>query len=241
MRNIKIVDIRSLDNNVFYHYTSKNNLDNIDINGLEPRIGDNAIGIEKNEKIFFTIGITNSLILMESWIRWLIAKSPTEIPTRKIRIPFYRLCCFILRIPIFKPLLTLFVKIELKIKLKKINAYKKLKNILDNSVYLKLDLEREFDYSFNDIDEVKNRNFDRKLLNLMYPHKSNVNDTYMEYWNMHTIPKHTIPTTKINLVKIGESFKASDILEYMVKHSEIKIKKELPFLYGYLKWLKNNK
>lgn len=73
--NYPTIDIKDLDKNAFFHYTNINNIDSIFQKGLIPAIGDNATGVEKSEKVFFTIEMTNSLILMESWIKWMIAKS----------------------------------------------------------------------------------------------------------------------------------------------------------------------
>lgn len=84
--------------------------------------------------------------------------------------------------------MTLFVKCEFKVKPLITREYKKLKAILDDSVYLTLDLEYNEDYSLKDIDEVKDGNFDRKLLEMMYT-KANVNENYMEYWNSCIIGK----------------------------------------------------
>lgn len=239
--NYKTVEIEKLEKNVFLHYTNKSNLDNIMKKGLEPRIGDNAYGFESHEKVFFTVGITNSLILMESWLKWLIAKSGIDLPGKKLDRPMSNFAHKIIKIKIFPQfLINMFVKLELNTKYKKINAYKTLKEILDNSVYLKLDLENNVDYIFDDYDEIKNSTYNRNLLRLMYSYNSDVNDKQMEYWNMHTIFEKTIEPYKISIVTVNGSSKASDILEYMRRNSEIKIKKELPYLYGYFKWLYNN-
>lgn len=63
------IDIKDLDKNTCFHYTNINNLENIFHEGLKLAIDDNAMGIQQSEKVFFTIGGTNSLILMESWLR----------------------------------------------------------------------------------------------------------------------------------------------------------------------------
>lgn len=64
--------------------------------------------------------------------------------------------------------------------------------------------------------------------------KSNVNDNRMEYWNMHTFSNKTISPEKIHLVKVGNCYKAIKILEYMRKHTHIKIKRELPLYMNIL-------
>lgn len=237
MDQFEVIDIKNTDKNTFFHYTNIHNLDSISKNGLEPRIGDNAIGIEENKKIFFTIGITNSLILMESWIKWLIAKSPTDFPGKRLDGPVYKIATIMLKIKFLQPLITLFVRWELSTKYKRISAYKKLKKILDESVYLSLDLKEGVDFSFSDMDEVKGNTFDRALLKYLYSYKSNVDDFNMEYWNMHTTANKMIEKEKIKMIKVGDSTNASDILEYMRKNSDIKIKKDLPYLYGYFQWI----
>lgn len=234
------IDIKDLPKNAYFHYTDIHNLDSILTEGLRPSIGDNAVGIEKSEKIFFTMGITNSLVLMESWLRWLMAKSLSDMPGKSLDKPMYKLATTLLKLKIFQPLLTFVVKCELKSKIIRYREFKRLKQILDNSIYFSLDLEYYSDFSLNDIDEVKKGKFDRKLLKLMY-NKSNVEDEFMEYWNMHTYSGKTIIPEKIHLLKLGDSYKASDILEYMRQNTNIKIKRDLPYLYEYFKWLEKNK
>lgn len=234
------IDISDLPKNTYFHYTSIDNIDSIMEKGLEPLIGDNAVGIEKSKKVFFTIGINNSLVLMDSWIRWLIGKSITNIFGNKLNKPIYKLGTFIIKFKIFHFISTFLVKCELKIPFIKKKEYKRLHNILDNSIYLSLDLEYYADYSLDDIDEVKAGKFDKNLVKLLY-NNSNIEDVSMEYWNMHTYSDKIIEPNKIHLIKIGDSYKASDILEYMRKNTEIKIKKDLPYLYGYFKWLDKQK
>ncbi len=232
------IDIKDLPKNTYFHYTDVNNLESILTNGLQPAIGDNAVGIEKSEKIFFTIGITNSLVLMESWLRWLIAKSLSDMPGKKLDKPVYKLATSLLKIKAFQPLMTFIVKRELKSKHIRKKEFKRFKQILDNSVYFALELEYYSDFSLNDIDEVKEGKFDKKLLKLMY-NNSDVEDDHMEYWNMHTYSGKTIEPEKIHLLKVGNSYKASDILDYMRQNTEIKIKRDLPILYEYFKWLES--
>ena len=84
---------------------------------------------------------------------------------------------------------------------------------------------------------VKSGKFDKELLKLLYGNQSNTDDTKMEYWNRHTIINKPIAKEKIKIVTVDNSIKASDILEYMRENATIKIKRELPFLYGYFKWV----
>lgn len=58
LKNITIKDIQDIDIQFsFFHYTNKNNIDSIDKNGLVPKIGDSATGIEKTKKYFLLLGI----------------------------------------------------------------------------------------------------------------------------------------------------------------------------------------
>ena len=59
-------------------------------------------------------------------------------------------------------------------------ACKKLDNISENSVFLKLDLVENIDFSYDDIDEVKNQPFSRKQLSYIYTYGNDVNDSKME-------------------------------------------------------------
>lgn len=62
-------------NHTFFHYTNKNNLNSIYKNGLELRIGENALYVEKSKKIFFVEGVEGILIIMDVWLKWLTSKS----------------------------------------------------------------------------------------------------------------------------------------------------------------------
>ena len=46
------ITIQDVENN-FFHFTSKNNLDSIKLNGLIPKIGKHAKFLEKTKKVFF--------------------------------------------------------------------------------------------------------------------------------------------------------------------------------------------
>lgn len=68
--NIKEIDKES----TFLHYTDKDNVRNIFKVGLLPKIGKSAKNIELNKKVFFTEGFDNTLLLMDSWIKWLMLR-----------------------------------------------------------------------------------------------------------------------------------------------------------------------
>ena len=152
LKNIKIEDIENVDvKYAFFHYTNIENLESIDKNGLVPKIGNNATGIELTEKIFFAIGDKGVFAIMDSWIRWLIAKRLTDLPGEKADIPFYRFCTFIMRLPIIHYIIAIIVNIvvwlEFRFKPFKLKSFKIMKSILDNSVILTLNLKEEEDFS----------------------------------------------------------------------------------------------
>lgn len=69
------IDIKNLDKEKsFLHYTDKKNVENIFNIGLLPRIGKNSKNIELNKKCFFTEGFDNTLLLMDSWLKWLVLR-----------------------------------------------------------------------------------------------------------------------------------------------------------------------
>lgn len=52
MNQLGFVDIDEINDDLFLHYTSIENLDSISINGLQPKIGKNSKVIEKTKKSF---------------------------------------------------------------------------------------------------------------------------------------------------------------------------------------------
>lgn len=243
LQNIKIKDIQDLDIQFsFFHYTNSNNIKSIDENGLIPKIGNSAIGIELTEKIFFAIGSKGVFSICDSWIRWLIAKRLTDLPGEKADIPFYRFCTFIMRLPVIHHIVAIIVNfvvwIEFKCKIFKTKSFKIMKNILDTSNFLILDLEENVDFSYKDIDEVKAQVFDRKLLKLVYAKQNKMDSKKMDYWNMHTFSNVVISPSKISLVKLNNTYSCTDILVWMVKNSKIDLKVFSPYLYEFLNYYK---
>lgn len=70
---MNIIDLNEFDGeNAFYHFTSRDNYESISLNGLIPSIGDNANGIEKTSKVFFSKGNIGFLRICDVWINWFI-------------------------------------------------------------------------------------------------------------------------------------------------------------------------
>ena len=67
------IDLNEFDGeNAFYHFTNRDNYESISLNGLIPSIGDNANGIEKTSKVFFSKGNIGFLRICDVWINWFI-------------------------------------------------------------------------------------------------------------------------------------------------------------------------
>ena len=61
-------------NEVYYHFTKTKDLESILQNGLIPKVGENAKGVEDSNKVFFSKGKEGVLKLIDVWIRWYIVR-----------------------------------------------------------------------------------------------------------------------------------------------------------------------
>ena len=228
------IDIKELNKTtVFLHYTDKRNVKSIFSVGLLPKIGKNSKNIELNKKVFFTEGFDNTLFLMDSWIKWLVLRPKSNF--------IYKCGFFYMTHKIFpKIVVDLIFKNWIKSDKKVKYACEKLDNILKNSVFLKLDLVENVDFSYSDIDEVKNQSFSRKQLGYVYTCDSDVSDSKMELWNMHTLKDKIIEPEKIKLIEINNNNCAKDIVLYMVDNTDLSIEDKCPFLVKYLNYLNYN-
>ncbi len=71
MEKITVQSIYELEKNKgiksYLHFTNSGNMNNINKEGLKPKIGENAMWIEKSEKIFFSEGFEETMKLMDVW------------------------------------------------------------------------------------------------------------------------------------------------------------------------------
>ena len=226
INNLEYIDLDEINNNLFLHYTSIDNLDSININGLQPKIGKNSKVIEKTKKIFFTIGDKGALVIMDSWLKWLVAKPVSNF--------IYYIGAFLLKISCFPNVIHKIIIKFNKNKKKYKWSYKKLKEILDNSVYLVLDLEEGVDFSYDDVDEVKKfSHYPPSFIENLYAYDSNVLDEKMEYWNMHTLSNKIIETNKIHILRLKNQTKASEILKILIEKNIEFVKENCDLLYKY--------
>ncbi len=234
-KDLIVKDISQIDlKHSFFHYTNKQNLDSILKNGLEPRVGENALYVEKTPKVFFAEGEKGIITIIDVWLKWLTSKSSTN----KF---IYWLGTFYMRTPFcIKSIPNNVVMKNLKSQKKRKKVYEKMKYILENSVFLVLDLEEKIDFDYSDIDEVKNTYYE-SFLKLLYPSNSNLKDNKMEYWNMHTYSNKTINPQKIALLKNKNNYEANNILISIIEKNMEYIKNNYEFLYEYYTYIQSPK
>lgn len=235
-KDLIVKDISQIDlKHSFFHYTNKSNLDSIIKNGLEPRIGENSLYVEKTLKVFFAEGEKGIITIMDVWLKWLTGK----ISTGKFK--YWLGTVIYMRLPFcIKSIPNNMVKKSLASKEKRLKAYEKMKQILDNSIFLVLNLEENIDFNYNDIDEVKKVYYE-SFLKLLYPSDSNLKDNKMEYWNMHTYSNKTIVPQKIALLKNQDNYDANNILVNIIEKNIEYIKNNYEFLYEYYIYIQSLK
>ena len=235
-KDLVVKDISQIDlEHSFFHYTNKHNLDTILKNGLEPRIGENALYVEKTPKVFFVEGEKGIITIMDVWLKWLTGK----ISTGKFKYWFGT--AIYMKIPFcIKSIPKNMVKKSLASKEKRLKAYVKMKEILDNSIFLVLDLKENIDFDYNDIDEVK-KTYYESFLKLLYPTDSDLKDKKMEYWNMHTYSNKSIDYQKISLLKNKDHYDVNNILISIIEKDIKYIKNNYKFLYEYYIYIQSLK
>ncbi len=235
-KDLIVKDILQIDlKQSFFHYTNKQNLETILKNGLEARIGKNSLYVEKTPKVFFAEGEKGIITIMDVWLKWLTAK----ISAGKLKYWLYTV--IYIKIPFcIESIPNNMLKKYLLSESKRFKAYAKMKEILDDSIFLILDLEENIDFDYNDIDEVK-KTYNESFLKLLYPSDSDLKDYKMEYWNMHTYPNKTINPKKIALLKNQDNYDANSILVSIIEKDIKYVKTNYEFLYEYYIYLQDLK
>ena len=234
IKKIKSININDISvDNVYLHYTNLANLDSILKKGLEPRIGINSKVIEKSEKIFFSKGDKGALVIIDIWIKWLIAKPKWNL--------IYWIGAYLLGVRFFPKVIHKIIINNNKKSKNKCNwAYDELKKILDESIYLVLNLEENIDFSFDDIDEVKVLSkYPVQYIKDMYAFDSEPLNNKMEYWNMHTFSNKKIEANKISVLEYNDSFKASIIIKYLIESNINYVEQNCKRLYEYYTYTEN--
>lgn len=199
------IELNTINNDVFYHFTNRDNYESIDKYGLIPNIGDNANGIEKTKKVFFSKGNIGLLRICDVWINWYIYrislydnvlkyKNISEDEKWKLKKEF--------RNNFTNGLY--YNEDYIKI------AYEAFMQFMNSNIILKLDLDKN-DYDENDIDEAKDREIP-DFMNRMYLGYYTSSDK-VETFNMHTKSGIGIDIDKISKIESDNNDKALYILK----------------------------
>ena len=206
----------------FFHFTGEENLINIQEIGLQPRIGMNSNGLEKTSKIFFSKGFDGLLQNLDVWIKYKFHRAFNEVDG----YGFYKGKTIEERKRLVEEWEKEFLsKDYLKDDEKKEKVFEKIYKGIKTQKYLLLDLEKEIDFKYNDIDEIKEYNLEEKnkgnstrylYAKEMYGNYSNVDSNIVDKWNMHTLPNYGVAKEKISKVitKDGKD-DALSILQYI--------------------------
>lgn len=209
------IDLNEFDGeNAFYHFTNRDNYESISLNGLIPSIGDNANGIEKTSKVFFSKGNIGFLRICDVWINW-----------------------FIYRISLYNSVLkykdiTKEERMNLKRKFREdftnrlfytednINyAITWMMEYMKSNIVLKLDIPHD-DYDELDIDEAKLHEKE-DFINRMYLGYITSSDK-VESFNMHTKSGVGVDKEKISKVTTNDDDSALSILKEIYRKEKEK-------------------
>lgn len=216
----------------YFHFTNKQNLEDIKKMGLLPKKGKHAKLLEQTPKVFFVKGLDNLLVLFDCWLNvW--EKAP--LVNNKC---IYALGIKLMKSKCFPQIITdIYFKTIKNSKRHQKNAYRVFDEIIERSILLNLNLKEGIDFLEEDIDEIKIQPDSKRHLIIMgYSEKyADMNSPKMDSWNMHTLSNHGINIDKIKLCNINHSSKMKDILEFVLKNTTLEIKDTCPVLYRYLK------
>lgn len=188
------------------------------------------IHLKIQKKVFFVEGLDNLLILFDCWIN--VCEKYPHIPGAfnlgtKIRGK-NRFSKFFINL-YFK-----WTKIN---KIHKFVAYKYFDWFLKRYILLNIDIKEGVDFSFDDIDQIKEKGYDRDyLIKAGYSLKySDLESIKMDKWNLHTFTEHGVSLDKIKICYADNSYKMLDILNYALNHTNLDIEVICPVLWKYLK------
>ncbi len=199
-KNIDTVNLES----GFFHFTASDNIGNIQEQGLIPKIGNNAKGAEKTEKIFFAKGASGILEIFNVWIRWIYY-------LKKQNRYFYNN-----QNGNFDEFIINFTNEAFSDFETKKEVFEEINTIMQNSVFLDLNLTEGEDFSYDDVDEAK-KNKDRRIIKVLYGSNATLkeNDYHMENWNLHTKTSHSIIPEKITLLSVYGKNDVLSVIKYL--------------------------
>lgn len=214
----------------YFHFTKEKNLESIQEKGLIPKIMFHAQSLEDTKKVFFVEGLDNLLILFDCWIH--VASKYPLIPGAFI------IGTKIKGTNIFsKAFINIYFKWTEIFKFHEFISYKYFDMFLKKYILLNLDIKEKTDFSFDDIDQIKAKKYDRNFLvkggySLKY---SDLESEKMDKWNLHTFTNHGVSSYKIKKCYIKDSCRMKDILNYAISNTKMNLKDMCPVLWKYLK------
>lgn len=200
-------------NKTFFHFAPKSAFESINEKGLLALKGKNSQGIEENPKVFFTEGGLNLLRISDIWIKWFAWHIAREKYFGKHYKDWTKEKAAAFKSDFENG------KIYTEDIMEK--AQNKFLEMTTTFEYYVLDLEEGIDFSYDDIDEVKNRCVHDGILYFskgfreMYGPYSDFESTKMDKWNMHTFKNKKVSKEKLMHVvssKYGKDFNMLDMI-----------------------------
>lgn len=225
---------------VYYHFTRTENVGKILKEGLIPKIGENANGVEDSKKVFFSKGKEGCLKLIDVWIRWYIVRyqriAYAKKETEGVKPSPINDSKFAKKIgKALKKHHKAVQRGDVETEEAKLAAFKKMYKDWRNSTYLALDLVEGEDFSSFDVDEAKQRQCkskaEKQYLEYMYGKIDNPEG--LEDWNMHTFKDKSLEPKKIDIVNSRQNG-----LDFILEAYEEVKPQDLPLLDEFIGMVK---
>lgn len=227
--------------NSFFHFTDALNIDSISKYGLLPALGKNSKLFESTRKIYFSKGTDGVLKICDVWLKWLMGVmdevnnsnqykgqelyETTRKSARKFQSKEY-----------------------LKDEAKKIDSFEKMFCDMTRRRYLILKLRDEIDFSYNDIDEIKENylkierndmiSLNYEYMKEFYGSYSNIDNLTVETWNMHTyIGRNILPSQITQLITEDNKEDALSLL-FQIYDKSKSIDIDFDLLDDFIEWAK---
>ena len=217
--NIREVPYEELDK-LFFHHGDKKYHTEVEKNGIPSLIGNNSKYIDSKKSIFFSIGVENTLKLIDVWIKWRLDR---------LNNPFFNAMNNrrIINSPEEKEeynrkwqeWYNLFVTGKYKNVpglLEKLYEFE-LTEGLASCYYYILDLKENEEYVLDQIDDKKKRTTDLAKLKAFYGSYSDFTTPVADKWNMQTIPGKdiTVEPERIRILSVDGKKDVISIVKYL--------------------------
>lgn len=213
MERIELENLLSNDellDRTLFHFAKKSSYETYQKLGFNAIIGENAMNIETNPKVFFAEGPLNLLRIADVWIRWTAFHIMKHTYYKdgwsndKQAVLLNDFAHGVYNEPEFLN-----------------ETYSQFYNFCKGNDYYVFNLEEGVDFKFDDIDEVKSKNMNNGVLTFsptfmhMYGPYSDFTNINTDKWNLHTMPGRGVSADKSYLVvssKYGDDFNMLDMI-----------------------------